>query len=412
MAVISSSRLPGGKRERSGGGQWGQLGARDAGFVNPYRGVIGIVPHPRAQIHRDPLPVAVERAPPARFSDGRLETSLPRQIELRQQVLDIIRIDQAQKTPTNYAQFLATPYNKHSRPGPLPLHIYLPEPDQPYPIPFQPVCVGRARPENGLRAGQSNPGAGRQGGTLVGGAFRRYKRKRSMGCGGSRRPRRDAAGRFLPKAKRTGGRGRKRAREPEDTRPRSRSRSTKRARAQRVYQRTRPREQYRMPYDMADRPERAGERAWEVNSIPMIQPPRPSNLPPAPPAYQEQPLVSRAPPPVVEYGAYVPRPLYGPPAVAYDENWRMWNQPVGYLKPANVAYQRPDLRFDAARHINQQPVFGAQGSGWYGRGGTGPNWNDKMERQYQHIKHSYLRQGTSLADAERIAASTVNAHRS
>ena len=35
-------------------------------------------------------------------------------------------------------------------------------------------------------------------------------------------------------------------------------------------------------------------------------------------------------------------------------------------------------------------------------------WNDKRERQYQHIKESELEQGRSQDRAEEIAAATVN----
>jgi len=43
---------------------------------------------------------------------------------------------------------------------------------------------------------------------------------------------------------------------------------------------------------------------------------------------------------------------------------------------------------------------------------TGPNWSDKDERQYQHIKESSLKAGKSKKVAQRIAAATVNAQKS
>lgn len=38
-------------------------------------------------------------------------------------------------------------------------------------------------------------------------------------------------------------------------------------------------------------------------------------------------------------------------------------------------------------------------------------WSDKDERQYQHVKDSERRSGRSDAEAEEIAARTVNKHR-
>ena len=40
------------------------------------------------------------------------------------------------------------------------------------------------------------------------------------------------------------------------------------------------------------------------------------------------------------------------------------------------------------------------------------SWNDKRERQYEHIKDSYEERGRSEDKAEEIAARTVNKERS
>jgi Rho termination factor, N-terminal domain len=40
-----------------------------------------------------------------------------------------------------------------------------------------------------------------------------------------------------------------------------------------------------------------------------------------------------------------------------------------------------------------------------------PNWNEKEERQYEHVKKSELDRGRSNARAEEIAARTVNKQR-
>ncbi|MCO8121917.1 Rho termination factor N-terminal domain-containing protein [Stieleria sp. TO1_6] len=40
-----------------------------------------------------------------------------------------------------------------------------------------------------------------------------------------------------------------------------------------------------------------------------------------------------------------------------------------------------------------------------------PEWNDKDERQYEHIKSSQLDRGRSEEDAQEIAARTVNKQR-
>lgn len=40
-----------------------------------------------------------------------------------------------------------------------------------------------------------------------------------------------------------------------------------------------------------------------------------------------------------------------------------------------------------------------------------PEWTDKDERQYDHIKESQLERGKSEDDAQEVAARTVNKHR-
>lgn len=40
-----------------------------------------------------------------------------------------------------------------------------------------------------------------------------------------------------------------------------------------------------------------------------------------------------------------------------------------------------------------------------------PEWTDKDERQYEHIKESQLERGKAEDDAQEVAARTVNKHR-
>lgn len=398
MAVIPVSALPGRRRDGHGG-RWGQLGSRDP-FVQPIRGVDRFLEHPRAQF-RSQAYTDIPEAParPAPYFSGQQRDSLPQQAQFRSQVLDIIKIDYGQRTHTNQGQFQASAATVPSRVPPVPLRIYLPEPDAPYPIPFQPVKIGRLPPENGARAGHSNPHFSLprreqearvplSGGafTLYGGRRRSYRRPRA-----SRQQQLHRGG--VHRRKRRLALGRGRAAVP------------LRPCAPCALLGGRPvGGAYRRPYDSPDRIERPGERAWQVNAIPVPERAR-SSAPVLPPAWAETPRVALAPPRVRD-PLSLPRAAYLPRAAQQDALYSVWNQPVSFQMPAVVGPDYPSQRFSVLR---DEQLQGYRGSG-SGRAG-GFSWSDKDERMYRHIKQSELARGMNVHAAERVAASTVNRQR-
>lgn len=483
MSIIPVSALPGNRSNASQGGRWGQLGSRDP-WVSPTHGISRFFPHPRARFYHPPLPVSVHTQRSAPYFSGQQKDSLSQQAAFRHQVLDIIRIDATQGTPTNFAQFQASASTVPSRAPSVPLRCYLPEPDAPYPTPYQPVKIGRQPPVNGARAGHSNPhftlpresmeagvplrGGSFAFGSLVGGAYRRQKRKHSMGAGG-----RNRSGQWIKKAVKKPGALRRQLGIPKgQTIPTellrrvvnsSKSSALLKKRAKlaltlrgsgvrkRHYKRTLVRKpnrepranrrapdfarapapppnrrrldrlaavanlppfdqrggQYRQPYDNPDIPERAGDRLWQVNALPepeYQQHPAPVN----PPAWAEQPQTARSPP-RTRIPFTVPEAAYLPRAMQTDATFKIWNQPADFQMPAVTgppAHSSPV--FQTLRF--EQLGSTVQGAGYGGVGGShGLSSHD--EYLYSQTRDNELRRGMNVREAERVAAHAVNSRR-
>lgn len=399
MAVISVNALPG------KGGRWGQLGSRDP-WVSPKPGFQAVIPYPRAQFRAEAYSVPVTRQPAPLYTDGQRKNSMPNQALFRQQVLDIIRIDASQRTPTNFAQFQASATTIPSRAPSVPLRCYLPEPDAPYPTPYQPVKIGRLPPLNGARAGHVNPGllpaqSVASGVQLRGGAFRkrkkhrinigRYKRRKYLGTG------RTARLSLQPSMGM-----------PSSSASRAQAEAHLQAEAEKAYRqegdgygcRSCGGQAYRQPYDGIDDPEVWGSRTWQLDALPEVE--RSARLPTGPPTWAEEPQMALAPPAVVEHGAYVPSALYVTPAIREEQMYDVWNQPVGFYMPAVTAPDVASSSFATERFINPR-------SGYFA--GSGRNWAPIRERMYEHIKRNYLSRGMSLPRSEELAARTVNKYR-
>lgn len=348
------------------GGRWGQLGSREP-WVSPKPGFGRAYAYPRPAFRMSSeqrpgprWPVRSREQPRQAFNDGQRKNSYQQQAGFRQQVLDIIRIDREQKTPTNQAGFMAAPSTLPSRAPPVPLRIFLPEADAPYPVPFQPTNIGRSPALHGARAGW--PGAA--GNKLYGGAFRRHKRKRSLKPARRVTLLRDRKGRFL-----------KRSRSRPRPRPRPRSQKRRPSRKE-IPARPPPRartsggwapyvggghRRYRRPASSIDHREQPGERLWQVDSLP-VPAPQPRSPPLVPPAVvaEEVPRRAVAPPQdrSLERAAYVPKPLYYPRALAYEQSLDRWNQPACFYMPATTNPSRPSALFDALKLVNTPPLFG------------------------------------------------------